>query len=106
MTPSISSYLLYIFCANLLAYTTFYMAMKVVEGEKLTFQPIIYFILALAFWLPGLYYFVNSPVVGFYNTILLVILVILLVIIISCGCLILDTPHPSSVRLHCKLLIL
>lgn len=79
MTPSISSYLLYIFCANLLAYTTFYMAMKVVEGEKLTFQPIIYFILALAAWLPGLYYFVNSPVVGFYNTILLVILLILLV---------------------------
>ena len=66
MAPSISSYLLYIFCANLLAYTSYYMAMKVVEGEKLTFQPIIYFILAIAFWLPGLYYFVNSPVVGSY----------------------------------------
>ena len=37
-TPSISSYLLYIFVANLLVYTSYYMIMKLVHKEKMTFQ--------------------------------------------------------------------
>jgi ABC-type Na+ efflux pump permease subunit len=61
--PAISSYLLYIFVANLMVYTSYYMAMKLVHREKMTFQPIVYSVLALAFWLPGLYFFVESPVV-------------------------------------------
>ena len=39
--PSISSYLLYIFCANLALYTAYYITMKLVHKEKMTFQVVI-----------------------------------------------------------------
>ena len=49
----ISSYLLYIFIANLLVYTSYYIAMKFVNKEKINLPTIVYAILALAFWIPG-----------------------------------------------------
>ena len=36
--PSISNYLLYIFCANLALYTAYYITMKLLHREKMTFQ--------------------------------------------------------------------
>ena len=51
--PSISSYLLYIFVANLLVYTSFYISMKIYHKEKILKHTYIYMILALGFWIPG-----------------------------------------------------
>ena len=51
--PSISSYLLYIFVANLLVYTSFYISMKIYHKEKILKHTYVYMILALGFWIPG-----------------------------------------------------
>ena len=63
-TPSISSYLLYIFIGNLFVYTGYYMIMKMIYKEKMTFQPIIYLILAMSFGFPAMYFFVTTAKVG------------------------------------------
>ena len=44
---------LYIFIANLLVYTSYYIAMKFVNKEKINLPTIVYALLALAFWIPG-----------------------------------------------------
>jgi len=59
--PGISSYLLYIFVANLMVYTSFYISMKIYHREKFTLPPIIYGFLAMCFWISGLYFFMNPP---------------------------------------------
>lgn len=73
----ISSYLLYIFVANLVVYTAFYITMKIIHGEKILVPTMVYAVLALGFWIPGwrpkfgtlsscssiagLYFFQNPP---------------------------------------------
>ena len=49
----ISSYLLYIFVANLVVYTAFYITMKIIHGEKILVPTMVYAVLALGFWIPG-----------------------------------------------------
>ena len=51
--PSISSYLLYIFVANLMVYTSYYITMKIYHKEKIIATTYVYIVLALGFWIPG-----------------------------------------------------
>ena len=51
--PSISSYLLYIFVANLMVYTSYYITMKIYHKEKIMATTYVYIVLALGFWIPG-----------------------------------------------------
>ena len=51
--PSISSYLLYIFVANLMVYTSYYISMKIYHKEKILRTTYVYIVLALGFWIPG-----------------------------------------------------
>ena len=55
--PDISSYLLYVFIANLMVYTTYYITMKLVNKETITVKPILYAVVAVVCWIPALYYF-------------------------------------------------
>ena len=58
--PSISSYLLYIFVANLMVYTSYYITMKIYHKEKIMAPTYVYIVLALGFWIPGYREFCNS----------------------------------------------
>ena len=51
--PSISSYLLYIFVANLMVYTSYYITMKIYHKEKIMGATYVYIVLAVGFWIPG-----------------------------------------------------
>ncbi|KAL0272189.1 UNVERIFIED_CONTAM: hypothetical protein PYX00_005265 [Menopon gallinae] len=58
----VASYLLVIFIANLMLYTTFYIIMKIVSGEKILLQTILYIILSIICWCAALYYFFNKTI--------------------------------------------
>ena len=51
------SVLLFIFLANVAMYLTFYLVMKHLTGEKLTWPTLIFLVLSGVFMLPALYFF-------------------------------------------------
>lgn len=55
--PGIATYLLGVFIGNLIFYTAYYVAMKIIHREKFTIKPIGYAIAAVSCWVPALYYF-------------------------------------------------
>jgi hypothetical protein len=59
-TPGISSFLLFTFIGNLLVYVIYYGSMKLYHKERIPLDTIIYGILSLFCWIPGLYFFIDS----------------------------------------------
>ena len=53
----LSSILLYIFIGNLIAYTLYYVTMKIYCGEKLKWHCIVFLVFCLICMLPALYFF-------------------------------------------------
>ena len=51
------SVLLFIFLANVAMYLTFYLVMKYLTGEKLTWPTLIFLVLSGVFMFPALYFF-------------------------------------------------
>ena len=51
------SVLLFIFLANVGMYLTFYLVMKKLAGERLTWPTLIFLVLTAVFMLPALYFF-------------------------------------------------
>lgn len=57
-----ATYLLYIFMANLLLYTAFYIVMKKCCSERILPQPVFYILLSCASWAASLYFFFNKSI--------------------------------------------
>ena len=52
-----ASFLLAVFIANVMLYTTFYIVMKLRHGEKILWQPFIYILVSVFTWSGALYFF-------------------------------------------------
>eukprot|EP00095_Tigriopus_kingsejongensis_P005827 snap_masked-scaffold425_size175135-processed-gene-0.10 protein:Tk05827 transcript:snap_masked-scaffold425_size175135-processed-gene-0.10-mRNA-1 annotation:"sid1 transmembrane family member 1" len=57
--PGISTFLLAIFICNLLTYAIYYILMKVLHKEEITWSAKIYTLIGLACWIPAAYFFVS-----------------------------------------------
>ncbi|XP_039276620.1 SID1 transmembrane family member 2 [Nilaparvata lugens] len=57
-----ATYLLAILLCNLLIYFSFYIIMKLILGEKILFQPLIYTVLALISWAAAGYFFYHKTI--------------------------------------------
>ncbi|XP_043262716.1 SID1 transmembrane family member 1-like [Colletes gigas] len=57
-----ATFLLIILMFNLMLYTIFYIGMKMLQKEKILPQPLIYIILAVAFWIAAMYFFINKTI--------------------------------------------
>ena len=58
--PDISTYLLMIFIGNLMVYFVYYVIMKFVKKEKIPLVAHLISVIALACWIPALYFFTTT----------------------------------------------
>ena len=58
-TPIISTLLLMVFVGNLLVYSLYYFIMKLFHREPFTATPIVYALMAMAFWACGFYFYMD-----------------------------------------------
>ena len=63
----VSSYLLYIFIANLLVYTSYYISMKFYNGEKILLSTYCYIVVAVLCWIPGQILMLLLPIINHLN---------------------------------------